>query len=295
MTMLRTQGIAFCLLSGVLTGASLYLPHLDQQTELIVIAVMIIALGVPHGALDTIFARQLYNVKSTGAWIGFATLYLLLAAATVALWMLFPVLFLMGFFLISIAHFSGDPAQGTNLATRVLYGGAMIVLPSLIHASELSRLLGFLVGLDVAGQIVRSIEVMAWPWLIGLVIAALWQIRINWLTALELLSVSALAVLLQPLLAFAVFFCGMHSARHILRTFEYAGRASPWLMLLASVVPMVAVFGLSTIAWLLMSDTAFDTRIIQLVFVGLAALTVPHMVLVEQVRLSGWIKGAARA
>jgi beta-carotene 15,15'-dioxygenase len=295
MTMLRIQGITFCLLSCALACASLYLPRLDQQTELIIIAVMIVALGVPHGALDTIFARQLYNIKSTGEWIGFGVLYLLLAAATVGFWMLFPTLFLIGFFLISIAHFSGDPAEGTNLATRILYGGAILVLPALLNATELSRLLDFLVGFDAASQIVRPMEVMAWPWLFGLLIATMWQIRTNWLTALELLSVSALAVLLPPLLAFTVFFCGMHSARHILRTFEYAGRTSPWLMVLASVVPMAAVFGLSTIAWKLMSNTAFDTRIIQLVFVGLAALTVPHMVLVEQVRVSGWIKGAARA
>ena len=295
MTMLRTQGIIFCISSAVLACASLYLPRLDQQTELIIIAVLIIALGVPHGALDTIFARQLYNVNSTGGWIGFGALYLLLAAVTIGIWALFPMLFLIGFFLISVAHFSGDPAEGTNLITRLLYGGAVIVLPALLHASELSRLLDFLVGSDAAVQIVQPMELLALPWLVGLLIATIWQIRSSWLTALELLSVGALAVLMPPLLAFTIFFCGMHSARHILRTFEYAGRSSPWLMVFAAIVPMAVVFGLSTIAWKLMSSTAFDTRIIQLIFVGLAALTLPHMVLVEQVRVSGWIKGAARA
>jgi beta-carotene 15,15'-dioxygenase len=294
MTLLRIQGLLFCILSTVLAGASMYLPRLDQQIELIVIAVLILVLGVPHGALDTIFARQLYSFRSNTAWIGFVALYIALAALTVGLWILFPSLFLVAFFFISVAHFSGDLSSEINLTTRILYGGSIIVLPALLHAPELSSILALLVGTETTLQIVRLIDFMAWPWLTGIIIAAIWYIRKDWLSVWELTSTAALAVLLPPLLAFTIFFCAMHSARHILRTFEYAGRSSPWLMALASIVPMIAVFGFSMVVWRLMNNTEFDTRVIQLVFVGLAALTVPHMVLVEQVRLSGWMKGAAR-
>ena len=40
----------------------------------------------------------------------------------------------------------------------------------------------------------------------------------------------------------------------------------------------------------LLAETAQDTKLMQIIFVGLAALTVPHMVLVEQIRFYGWPK-----
>ena len=99
-------------------------------------------------------------------------------------------------------------------------------------------------------------------------------------------AVGTLATLAPPLLAFAVFFCGMHSPRHILRTLDCSGRGALHGLLTAS-APMLAVLVLSVAAWYWSDGLAPDTRVIRIVFVGLAALTVPHMALVEQVRLSG--------
>ena len=44
-----------------------------------------------------------------------------------------------------------------------------------------------------------------------------------------------------------------------------------------------AVFGLAALP-----DTPPDARTLQVVFIGLAALTVPHMMLIEPLRLRGW-------
>ena len=100
-----------------------------------------------------------------------------------------------------------------------------------------------------------------------------------------------LAIIAPPLISFVVFFCGMHSARHILRSMEYSGRSSLPQLFTATLLPMLGVLGGSVLAWYFLDEISLDARIIQLVFVGLAALTVPHMALVEQVRLSGWKKG----
>lgn len=289
---LRIQGAAFSVVALTLAAATMVFPRLDARVELLVVTAMIILLGVPHGALDTIFARQLYHVRTFRSWLGFGVLYGAPAAAVVALWLVAPTMFLLGFLLISAGHFSGDPEKDTRGLSRLLYGGAVIVLPTLLHAGEVDRLFGLLAGPKAAGHLTPWLASLAWPWLAALIASALLEARRSRQTGLELLAVAALATAAPPLVAFTVFFCGMHSARHILRTVAYASPTAPWLLLIVSLLPMALVLAISCIGWFFLADTPLDTRLIQFVFVGLAALTVPHMALIERVRLSGWQRPA---
>ena len=273
-------------------AASVPTLRFDPRIELIVVATLIGLLGLPHGALDTIFARQLYGIHTPIGWLRFAAIYILIAASVVGLWLLQPTCFLLGFLLISTLHFSGDPAAGTPWPARALYGGAIIVLPTLLHAAEVTRLFTFLVGTDAATLVTPYLALLAWPWLIGLALLAVLCLPRDWWTALEMGAVAILATLAPPLVSFVVFFCAMHSARHILRTIDYSDRPSISRILGAALLPMLGVLVASVVAWHFLAGTSLDARIIQLIFVGLAALTVPHMALVERVRLSGWVKGA---
>ena len=53
-------------------------------------------------------------------------------------------------------------------------------------------------------------------------------------------------------------------------------------------VPLLAVLGFSVMGWYFLPPSATDEHMLQLLFVTLAALTLPHMVLVERVRFSSW-------
>ena len=297
LTSIRIQGQIFSAIAILASCASLLLvrldQRLDQQLELIALAALIIVLGVPHGALDIIFVRQLYNVKTAKGWFGFVVFYVLLAALVVAVWVIAPFLFLVGFLAISLVHFSGDLADDIQVPLRILYGGAIIVLPTLVHAEEVEKIFSFLVASDAAQSMVSMLHVLAWPWIAALVLFTSDQFQRNKIVSLEVICVSLLAVTAPPLVAFTIYFCGMHSVRHIMRTFDYSGKSSIYLLIISAVGPMAAVLLLSLGACSLFRDTPLDARLIQIIFIGLAALTVPHMALVEQVRISGWTKGAS--
>jgi len=296
MSPLRIQGFLFSLCA---LGAAAFFALIgsqkgggNDQSGLIILATLILLLGVPHGAFDTIFAYRLYDLRKPTDWMLFTVIYLLLAVVVVAVWWWAPMFFLILFLLISAAHFSGDPEEGTPHATRILYGGSVLLLPALLHSEEMGRLFGLLVGDEPALLLMPWIKLIAWIWLpcvaLGVILLA-WS---DWLGAMEIASVVLLSVAAPPLIAFTLFFCGMHSARHILRTIDYSGSLSRRLLALSALLPMIGVVVVSALVWWFLKGKSLDERLIQIVFVGLAALTVPHMALVERVRFSGWIKGA---
>ena len=58
------QGRLFNTIAWPALLAMPFLPRLDTQDQLLVLAPIILLMGVPHGALDIVFARQFVGVRS---------------------------------------------------------------------------------------------------------------------------------------------------------------------------------------------------------------------------------------
>lgn len=281
---LRVQGQLFCTLSLALVMASLAGLRANAGDELLAVGALVLLLGVPHGSLDVVVARRLWNLSGTGAWVIFAARYLGLAALVVGLWWVAPTLFLCAFLGFSALHFGADPAASVSWPTRVLYGGAVIVLPALWHSAELQQLMGLVAGPASAAVVVPALCLLAAPWLGATGLACAWEVRTSWLAAAELVALAAVSVTAPPLVAFTLYFCAMHSPRHILRTIAARQGIDARKALAMALWPTLAVFAMAVLAGLLASAIPVEKRVLQLLFVGLAALTLPHMVLLEQAR-----------
>lgn len=285
---ITVQGAVFSAVAVFVTLLSLWLPRLDPGVELLGAACLIVLLGVPHGALDPVIAKRAYRVSGPRDWFLFTAGYLGLMLGVIVLWTYWPFVFLVGFLIITAFHFSGDPEAGTAPISRLVYGGAIVILPCLFHASEVARLFGLLAGDAAASRLVPPLHVISFGWATLLAVCALQERRRSRLVTMELLAVGAMTTVASPLAGFMVFFCGMHGARHILRTIGRQDGGASGGVLKAALPPMLIVAAVVALFLSVTPAQSLEARVVKLIFVGLASVTVPHMLLVEPLRFHEW-------
>ena len=252
---------------------------------------LIVLLGVPHGALDTVYAGRVWAVRGVGRWMLFTAGYLAPVVGVILMWPRAPGVFLLLFLGISVAHFSGDPEEGCPWWLRLTYGGAPVVLPALLHGAEVEQIFAVLSSAEVAGALRMGLGWIGWLWVAALGLGVVRQAGRDRQMALEIASVGLLCTVVPPLASFTLFFCGMHSARHLLRTWGQARGAAPREVVWAGAAPMVGTLGILAGCWFYAGEGAVEPRLLQTVFVSLAALTFPHVVLIDLVFGRRWVRG----
>ena len=283
MNKIKPQGFLFSIFAIAVAVVSIFWQPSDSLSYLIILAIFIFFLGVPHGALDPIFAKQLLSVSSWKSWSLFIFVYVVLALVMLVFWVLLPLLFMIVFLCLSVLHFSRDLDNTAPRLTKLLYGSAVIFLPTLLHYDAMVNLFTLILNPDDGLRIVNFLYAIAFPHLILLIAAILYESYRNIFQAIELFSVSLLAIFAHPLLSFTLFFCGMHSLRHILRTQNYS-QLSWNKIFITSSLPMIGIFLISFLGWVYFPASPDYPRILQFIFVSLACLTVPHMLLVDRVK-----------
>jgi Brp/Blh family beta-carotene 15,15'-monooxygenase len=255
--------------------------------EVTVLATAVLVLGVPHGALDVLHAKRAYRLDRPHRWGAFLVAYMALAAAVVVGWITFPAVSLCVLLAISAFHFSGDLEAGSPVRLRVAHGLAPVCLPGLLHADALRDLFAALAPADFSTSLAAWMEIAARP-VMAAVVFSVATSATRWRHAsLEVAATALVCSLAPPLTGFGLYFCLLHSWRHVSRTARlYTPSRSEfaWGVLAPTVATGVA--GAFVLAAL--EPDTWTRGLLQVVFVGLAALTVPHMVLIERIRLAGW-------
>ncbi len=244
---------------------------------------MVAMIGVPHGALDPLVAHAAGIVRGRIDMVRFLAVYGLQVVAMIAAWLVVPAVAFSVFLLMSVWHFAGDWKHDLILWQRLVGAATVIFAPAFFHPQETGQIFAALTSQGFAFSMVSVMKPLAIAVLATLMLTALANIRQHMLTMLELLSLPVLAWALPPLAFFVVYFCCLHSPRHLIaiKTQLKLRSSTVWAVTL-SITAVTLIIALA-VFWML-PTTSYDERVLQTVFVGLAALTVPHMLLLEKIR-----------
>ena len=281
MTFGQLHRIGFLALSSV--GISIFVItgwQPDRATQVWLLAPAVALLGVPHGALDLSVAQRAFSLRGFFANALFGLSYIALAALLVAVWVWQPGAALALFLAYSAMHFAGDWDGELPLVGRFAAGAAVIALPSLFHETEVAEVFALLVPLSAATTLAEGLQLLAVPLIVLLGAVLSLQLRTDTGSALEIASLVFLALLLPPLLFFTAYFSLLHSPRHFMKTAQLIGLSLPAAIKRALSTTLITLIGAAlAAAWLSYAGTRLQDGLLQVVFIGLAALTVPHMTL----------------
>jgi beta-carotene 15,15'-dioxygenase len=264
----------------VLVGLNTLSGSLSSPAATAAFAIVILLCGIPHGALDIEIVAQNLGRTSGIFKLGYIAVYISLAAAMAGLWFLFPNLALVVFLGISIVHFGRDWRLEEEPFLGFMVGGALIALPALSHNSEVSALFDILTGSRAGQAIADGLACISLPPLLSSLVfcgVAIKQRRTP--IAVDVAICLVAAVILPPLAAFAIFFCGLHSPRHFSDALQEADDLSVWkkAMIITSVTALA--LGMGALVFVHGSTASVDTGIVRTAFVLLSILTLPHFLL----------------
>lgn len=213
------EGITLSFVSASLTASLFALTQFGglNTLQIGVMASLVILFGLPHGALDVELARKMNLIFSRQTALLFLTVYLCLAMLGIALWVLLPVAGLSVFLLISAYHFSDDWSGIVARWLTLVIGTIVVCMPAVLHAEMVTEIFQWLLVSQAQASII--VDVLFYCGLAGsvlLVVGLSIHRSISYLFFLEIMVLWAVATLLPPLLFFIVYFCFLHSMRHLI-------------------------------------------------------------------------------
>ena len=248
----------------------------------------IVLIGLPHGALDGAVAMHLGLVDKFSTMARFVIIYVGLAGLVVGAWVIAPSLSLIVFLTISMLHFgAGDARHGEGVlrfAETLAHGGLAIVGISQFHRSEVEEIFYYLINQDTA-MVWLAINVLTVAVIVAIIACVSQAAKdVKWsATTLELLILGIVYALVPPLLGFAIYFCLVHSARHFRRILSTIKATVDFSNIKNQAILFTTVSWIAAgIAFWMFADFADPgPTVLRITFIGLAALTVPHMLLID--------------
>ena len=290
----------FTLFTVVLSATTLVTKNIfsftNETITLFICLFLILSIGISHGALDNYKANKLlkiYRIKNKAI---FFIIYIFISVLVIFVWSLYGTFTLLAFLLVASYHFGLEDTsflhKGNSFLDQIFYlikGSLIIFAPLFFHFDETLKIFetlmlskAFLTFLEIEHWIINFCLFLSF---IGYIYFAYRNKFDDFeVLFLDMLSILILNYIFSPIIAFTVYFCFLHSIRHIISlSYEldkndfsngvkvFIKKALP-LTVVTALLYFMATFYLS-------KSYGLNDVIIKVIFIGLASLTFPHILL----------------
>jgi len=271
-----------------LLSLSFLILRIDFQAENITIVCffLIATIGVSHGSLDNFKGNKLLKILKIKNKFLFYLIYIFVSLAVIGSWLIFPLLTLAIFLIVAAYHFGKEDSvfgkvNKFKLLNLLLFlkGSLIILAPLYFHHYETIQIFEIL-GVKLIQYNISLIII-----LMSLSLISNFFINKNiLLSLLDSFTVIILNMNFEPLLAFTVYFCFLHSIRHslsLVQDINSKNLKKGLISFLKKAFPLtiVTAFGFVIAVFLLNEYYLLDSAILKVIFIGLASLTFPHILL----------------
>ena len=260
---------------------------------------LILIIGVSHGSLDHEKGRKLLKIFNINSMYIFYISYVSVSILVVAIWIFTPSISLIIFLLVASYHFGKEDTQFLINKFSVFYQllfffkGLLIVLAPIYFNFDDTVLIfklilveneNFYLTLDFieSNQILPVLIVLS---SLSSIYLFLKEFNIKKFSIfLDYFSILILNYYLSPLVAFTMYFCFLHSVRHsmsLIYEIDSQDFTNGIKIFIKKAIPLTILTGIFCLIglYLLNNTYGLDSSILKIIFIGLASLTFPHILL----------------
>ena len=260
---------------------------------------LILSIGISHGSLDNEKGRKLFNILEINNFLIFYIAYILIGLIVITLWIFIPYISLITFLMVASYHFGKEDTQFLiiensyyNQFLFFLKGSLIVFAPMYFHFDETISIFRFLlIENETFYNFLDLIETKS-ILLYCIILSTLANILLfakdfelkKFTIFLDYFSIIIINYYFSPLVAFTIYFCFLHSIRHsisLMSELDENNLSNGFKIFIKKALPLTIITIIFCLIglYLLNNTYNFESSILKIIFIGLASLTFPHILL----------------
>ena len=275
-----------------------------NKTTNVICLFLILTIGISHGALDHLKGQKILKVFKIDNSLLFYIAYILIGFLIIFLWFLFPTFTLVFFLIVASFHFGKEDTEFLFKEKKIWYnliyltkGLLIIYAPLLWHNKEtidifltLGADYSFIYHFEEGIRLEGYFSGLLWVVLIGYMVFLFELIKNHksdedpFIFIADFIPIILLNIAFTPLIAFTIYFCFIHSFKHsvsLINELDNENFRAGTEKFIKKAAPLTIITGIIFLIGfaILTNYYVLNDAILKVIFIGLASLTFPHILL----------------